>query len=125
MPFDAPFPESDMFSSNRRLLERRVVTLLAHGASPDEIERQIFLYDLRQIQQQDPELAQLVRAAAIPPMLNSAVIGVLRRDQENDRQTNLDWLQKLQRLGFVKSQPIGGVTYEETARRFLLTKWEQ
>ncbi|MEO0596342.1 MAG: hypothetical protein AAF126_09555, partial [Chloroflexota bacterium] len=62
-------------ASEKRALAQRLVNLVAHGYEPRDVEREMFLFELRQIERHHPRLIHLVRACAFAPYVNPEIIG--------------------------------------------------
>ena len=78
--------------------------LLASQASPEDFARQLFVLTYERTKTRDPELAEMLRACAIPRSFNAQLIGVLR-DQMEDTEANQRLLSDLLTFSFVLTVP--------------------
>src|SRR5262245_41259371 len=106
-----------------RDVSQAIINMLVGGANNSDIERRICLITLKELQQQQPYLVDLIHLCALPPLLDSDVVGVLRGDRE-DAVTNRHWLHQLRQFSFVK-QTWTGIVYDEQVRGFLLGLWQK
>jgi len=77
---------------------------------------------LKSAASRDPDLPDLVRAAAIPRVLTSAIIGVLR-GAPDDSEGNERFLELLSEYRFVLRRGEGGLVYHDNTRDALLSDW--
>ena len=97
--------------------------LLERGVSPKELTRRLFYFNLDQTRASDPELAEMLRACAIPRRFDAEVIGVLR-DAPDDHETNARLLAGLLPFSFVLARKDGGYVYHDNTRDMLLEDWQ-
>src|SRR5688572_30022466 len=121
MPDDTPFPD-DANPIADKALSQRIVNLIAKGYSPRELERQIFLFELKRLEKQQPRLVHLIRVGAIPPYVNAEIIGAIR-EKLNETETNNSLFMELRALRFMEPHPQGA-KYDAAARNFLLEDWD-
>ncbi|MBN1991182.1 MAG: tetratricopeptide repeat protein, partial [Anaerolineae bacterium] len=105
-------------------LDAALESLLSKGASPEEFTRQLFYLNYERFKSADPELAEMMRACAIPRVFNADIIGVLRgaSDDETGNQTLLEGLLP---FNFVLARQDGGYIYHDNTRQMLLADWQQ
>ncbi|MBV7326671.1 tetratricopeptide repeat protein [Chloroflexi bacterium TSY] len=99
-------------------------SLIEQGASPEEFTRQLFDLNYHQAQKDDPSLAEMMQACAIPNAFDTTIIGILR-DQPDEDETNARLLQALQTFEFVLPRQDGSYTYHDNTRDMLLARWQQ
>lgn len=97
---------------------------LVTGESIDrkELIRQLFYFNLEQVQEIDPKLAEMMPACAIPRSFDATIIGVLR-DKPNECEENERLLNGLLEFNFVISRKDKGFVYHDNTRDFLLEDW--
>ena len=115
-PETSPQTNSDPLSLLRALIEQ--------GASPEEFTRQLFDLNYERVKGDDPELAEMMRACAIPRAIEAPIIGVLR-DQPDAAETNQRLLQDLLAFEFVLPRQDRGYIYHDNTREMLLARWRQ
>lgn len=109
--------------SNGKGLSKDLASILVRGGSQDEFDRQIFYHDLEKKRETDPELAEMVRACAIPTFFDTEVIGVLR-NKPDEKTRNQFILDELLPLSFILERKEGGYYYRHAARDLILKDWE-
>jgi tetratricopeptide (TPR) repeat protein len=72
--------------------------------------------------ERDPELPDLLRAGAIPRMLNAEIVGVLR-DSADDTEGNRRLLELVAGYRFVLPRSDGGFVYHDNTREAFLADW--
>jgi tetratricopeptide (TPR) repeat protein len=79
---------------------------------------------LDQTEEQDPDLAALLRACAIPRRVDAATVAALRGepDDEAGSQALMD---RIARFSFVRPHSDGTVTYHDATREVLLEDWRR
>jgi tetratricopeptide (TPR) repeat protein len=102
----------------RRSLEELFARLDQADDSEDEFLQQIFEGAARR----DPELPNLLRAGAIPRMLDATIVGVLR-GSPGDAKGNERLLEMLSEYRFVLPRSQGGWVYHDNTRDALLADW--
>ncbi|MCP4345898.1 MAG: tetratricopeptide repeat protein [Desulfobacterales bacterium] len=98
-------------------------SLLADKIDPREFTRRIFYLNYEQAKAADPELAEMMRACAIPRAFDAEIIGVLR-DAQDDLETNKRLSEELLPFNFVLERQDRGYTYHDNTRRMLQAEWQ-
>ena len=106
------------------MLLQYLTELLERDADQDEFEQQIFLHNLEQTEQDDPDLAAMLRACAIPRQFDAAIIGVLR-DAPDDTETNERLLAALLEYAFVLERQGRTYVYHDNTRDMLMAEWQK
>src|SRR5258705_1780239 len=82
-------------------LSSALAALLSSNASPEEFARRLLDLNIEQARAINPELAQMLRACAIPRSFDAEIIGVLR-DAPDDQVVNEQLLSGLLQFNFVQ-----------------------
>jgi tetratricopeptide (TPR) repeat protein len=104
-------------------LSKALESLLNSNASPEEFARRLFALNFEQARVTDPELAEMMRACAIPRSFDAEIIGVLR-DAPDDHTTNEQLLGSLLQFNFIQAREEGGYVYHDNTRDILLADWQ-
>jgi tetratricopeptide (TPR) repeat protein len=104
-------------------LSHNLSSLIARRATPEELARYLFYFNIERMRATDPELARISRACAIPRRFDAKVIGILR-DAPDDHETNERLLADLLSFSFVLAGKDGGYTYHDNTRDLLLEDWQ-
>jgi tetratricopeptide (TPR) repeat protein len=105
-------------------LSAALEALLNSNASPEEFARRLLDLNIAQARATDPELAEMLRACAIPRSFDAEIIGVLH-DAPDDQATNERLLNGLLQFSFVQSREDGGYVYHDNTRDLLLADWQE
>ncbi len=105
-------------------LTRDLSELLTRGATPEEVQRHIFFFNLEKTEASDPALADCLRFCAIPRRFDADIIGILR-DAPDDREENDRLLAALLAYSFVRPREDGGYVYHDNTRDMLLQDWRE
>jgi tetratricopeptide (TPR) repeat protein len=105
-------------------LSTALAALLNSDASPEEFARRLLDLNIQQARETDPELAEMLRACAIPRSFDAEIIGVLR-DAPDDQAINERLLSDLLQFSFVQAREEGGYVYHDNTRDLLLANWQE
>lgn len=105
-------------------LSLSIDALLAGDASTDGLTRSLFNYNYERTRETDPELAEMMRACAIPSRFNAEVIGVLR-DKPKAHKGNQRLLSGIKEFNFVLTRKDGQYVYHDSTRDVLLNDWKR
>jgi tetratricopeptide (TPR) repeat protein len=109
-------PSNDLLSA--------LESLIKGGAGPEELARRLFELSHDRARQARPELAELLRACALPQAIDATVIGALR-DKPAELEANEQLLQELLAFDFVLPRQDGDYVYHDNTRDALLAWWRQ
>jgi len=79
---------------------------------------------LDQTAKRNEELANMIRAGAIPRRVDLAVIGAIRQTPHDD-EGNQQLLGQVAEFSFVRSNPDRTLTYHDATRHLLLQEWQK
>jgi response regulator RpfG family c-di-GMP phosphodiesterase len=105
-------------------LSTALAALLTSDANPKEFARRLLDLNIAQARTTDPELAEILRACALPRSFDAEIIGVLRNAPE-DQAANDRLLNGLLQFSFVQAREDGGYVYHDNTRDLLLTEWRE
>jgi tetratricopeptide (TPR) repeat protein len=111
---------ADAFDSTPEAL----LTLLSSHDSPEAFARALFGLDYSKALATDPQLAEMMRACAIPSRFDAGIIGVLR-DAPDKRSANSRLLEKLKSFSFVLTRKDGHYVYHDNTRKVVLEDWNK
>ena len=116
------FPYQHNQPSDQRALAQKIVNCVSLGYSPRDIEREMFLFELSQLEKHQPHIAHVIRACALAPYINADIIGVLR-EKSDDSHKNQHLYQELRRLAFIGKHRYG-IRFDAAVRNFLIDDWQ-
>lgn len=95
--------------------------MLASKQNPEKAAWTLFTMNYERTKTRNPELAEMLRACAIPRALNAQLIGVLRYEMD-ETETNQRLLSDLLTFSSVLTVPVPGssdFTYHDSTRQLL------
>ena len=99
-----------------------LIGLVAGGASADEVARHLLYANFERARSTDPELAEMLRACAIPRRFDEKIIGVLRGAPDDDER-NRRLLDGVLSFSFVLARSDSGYVYHDSTRDLILSDW--